>query len=166
MQGPSGWLIVAGQLIIEGTNEGIFVYNGTPALGNPPIFWVSPGTTDPSGNAIVPTAGVAGMGQFNAGDTILNAKGVFTYSGTPAAGNLISSQSNLTSTDSFGNHYLEGTCSYGTSFACAMIGGALEFFTGSLSGGWTFKAEVLTDSSGDLLLEATGTIYANGTPIG
>ena len=61
-------LVIANQVIIEGTKAGLFVYNGTPALGNPPILSaVAPGTTkDKYGNTIGPA--VLTIGNFGSGD--------------------------------------------------------------------------------------------------
>jgi hypothetical protein len=47
-------IVRANKVIVFGANEGVFVYNGTPALGNPPIDTLSNSTTDPFGNAIQP----------------------------------------------------------------------------------------------------------------
>ena len=82
----------------------------------------------------------------------------FSYSGTPAAGNLVQT-SGITEagTDSYGNHYLTGDSTYGSGYAVSVTGGAVQFYTGSLSGGWTAGALLETDSSGDLfLLAASG----------
>lgn len=55
MQGPSSFDLVS-QLIVFSGNQGtgIFLYNGTPGLGNPPVMAaVAPGvTTDPYGNTV------------------------------------------------------------------------------------------------------------------
>jgi hypothetical protein len=100
--------------------------------------------------------------QLRAGNTIINASGVFTYSGTPAAGNLIATQAPAAGTDSFGNNYLEGVSSYGAAFASALIGGGLIFYTGSLAGGWSAEGELITDTSGDLLSSFTGAFVLSG----
>jgi hypothetical protein len=59
--------------------------------------------------------------QLQAGNTIINPDGMFTYSGTPAAGNLIFSSAPAAGTDSFGNVYVEGAAAYittgGSTFA-------------------------------------------------
>jgi hypothetical protein len=59
--------------------------------------------------------------QIQAGNTIINPDGIFTYSGTPAAGNLIFSSAPAAGTDSFGNAYVEGASAYittgGSTFA-------------------------------------------------
>lgn len=49
-------VIRANKVIVSGPNEGVFVYNGTPALGNPPIDYMSNSATDPFGNTL-PQAG-------------------------------------------------------------------------------------------------------------
>jgi hypothetical protein len=95
-------------------------------------------------------------------------EGIFTYSSNPpAAGTLIESSSVATAgTDAYGNNYLAGHATYQPGFAASLSAGFVGFFTGTDLGGWTFQAEILTDSSGDLLLEANGNIFANGTQIG
>jgi hypothetical protein len=51
-------------------DAGMFVYNGTPAAGNPPIFSITnPGTsTDPFGNAVVAN----GVATYNAFGAVIN----------------------------------------------------------------------------------------------
>lgn len=78
--------------------------------------------------------------QLLAGDTIINAAGNFTYSGAPAAGNLSASQAPLPGVDQFGNHYLAGVVSYGSTDATQLVSGFISFYTGSLAGGWVLKA--------------------------
>jgi hypothetical protein len=51
------------KLIVFGTGEGVFVYSGTPALGNPPIAWMTNSAADPFGNAVTPVVGVGGSGS-------------------------------------------------------------------------------------------------------
>jgi hypothetical protein len=52
--GSASNVVRARTIIVSGTGEGVFVYTGRPALGNPPILSiVSPGTTaDPYGNTV------------------------------------------------------------------------------------------------------------------
>lgn len=65
-------------------------------------------------------------GTFNGNNFILNSSGLFIYSGTPAAGNLIASIAPTSGTDSFGNTYLGGIVTYsGTSFASLNVGNLL-----------------------------------------
>jgi hypothetical protein len=52
--GVTSAVLLANKVIVFGANGGIFVYNGTPALGNPPILAITTATTDPYGNDIKP----------------------------------------------------------------------------------------------------------------
>jgi len=46
------------------TKLGIFIYNGVPGVGNPPIFWISDGVTeDPYGNTLNAAPGAVAIGQ-------------------------------------------------------------------------------------------------------
>lgn len=62
--GSAAGVVLARQVIVYGTSEGVFVYNGKPALGNPPIAWTASGALDPFGN-VLPTSqasiGVSGL---------------------------------------------------------------------------------------------------------
>lgn len=100
-------------IVQSGTpNSGVFLYSGVPALGNGPIFWATTNTTDPYGNTVTPTVGVAASGRFNAGNTIINANGQFGYSGTPSASNLIASVCPVATTDPFGTAAVAGFANY------------------------------------------------------
>ena len=96
-------------------------------------------------------------------------QGIFTYSSNPgAAGTLIESASVATaSTDQYGNHYVTGHASYAANFAASLNAGVIQFYTGSLAGGWTPAGEVEIDSSGDLfLLAASGrTVSTNNNTL-
>lgn len=92
--------------------------------------------------------------------------GVFEYSPAPGAGTLIASSAAAAGTDPYGNHYLQGQASYAGSFAASLNAGFVNFYTGSLSAGWTVQAGIEIDSGGDLLLFANGNIFANGNLIG
>lgn len=79
-----GWrtqVITASLVVVYGTgkNTGEFVYSGTPAAGNPPIFWASSAAADPYGNVLPAVAGVAGNGSFSAGKTLITPSGTFIY---------------------------------------------------------------------------------------
>jgi hypothetical protein len=119
--GQSSAITFADKIVVFGPGNGVFIYQqGTvPGLGNPPIAWMSSGLVDPFGNVLPSTTGVAGSGVFMAGDTIIEPSGTFGYSGTPAAGNLIYSDTVAALTDSFGN---------------AVPGGIVNYFDGGLSG--------------------------------
>ncbi len=62
-------VIRARVVIVSGTNGGLFVYNGTPASGNPPIFAVvAPGvTSDPFGNPVQTLMNVGLLGGSHVG---------------------------------------------------------------------------------------------------
>lgn len=63
MQGPSSYVTIANTLIIEGTTDGLFLYQGVGAAGNSPILAASPPgtTTDPFGNMVHPVVTVGNM---------------------------------------------------------------------------------------------------------
>jgi hypothetical protein len=70
-------------------------------------------------------------------------EGVYTYSPSVGAGNLISTAGIATAgTDPFGNQYLAGNSSYGSGIASSVTAGGITFYTGSLAGGWTSLATV------------------------
>ena len=63
--------------------------------------------------------------------------GVFLYSGTPGAGNLIASMTQA-STDPFGNHTLTGGfATYSSVDAVQYASHGVTYFTGSLASGWS-----------------------------
>jgi hypothetical protein len=65
-----GWQTSVFTLLIVEAGQpgtGLFVYNGAPGPGNPPIFWASGAATDLFGNALPGTAGVEGSGTFVVG---------------------------------------------------------------------------------------------------
>jgi hypothetical protein len=66
--------------------------------------------------------------------------GLFVYSGQPAAGNLIASIAAAAATDSFGNNYVAGEASYAATFATAINGGQIVWYSGSLAAGWSSVA--------------------------
>lgn len=52
--GVTGAVITAQLVIVSGPSAGVFVYSGTPGLGNPPIVSITAGTSDPFGNPVTP----------------------------------------------------------------------------------------------------------------
>jgi hypothetical protein len=82
-------------VIVFGQNEGVFVYNGTPSLGNPPILSIANSNTDPYGNTITPSLSLAEFPQL-------------FYAGVPALGSLIGAIAAMAGTDNFGNDYIAG----------------------------------------------------------
>lgn len=149
-----GWQAVYAAFAQIGTtiinSGGIFVYNGTPALGNLLVAIVNFTGTDSFGNAVVEglnvdvgvisgtsisgstitgtaisggtiTGAIINGSVVNAGDTVINSSGTFVYSGTPAAGNLIVSIAKTAGTDAFNNNYLGGgVTSYDNSLLIAL----------------------------------------------
>jgi hypothetical protein len=145
--GSSTGVFLGRLVIVFGTAAGLFVYNGTPALGNPPIFWATSASTDPYGNPIPSTAGIGGTGTFQAGDTIITHSGMFVYNGTPALGNLIVSIASAGGTDGFGNvYYGPGAATYVTSGGQTV---AITSGTSSAGGAGFFFSNVTTPLTGD-----------------
>ena len=108
-------------------------------------------------------------GTFMGSDFEITSAGAFFYSGTPAAGNLVMSVTPSTTggTDGFGNHYVPLTGWYDNAggFFTQIGAGFVTEGTGSLAAGWTANTTMDNDATGDLLLQATAHIFANGTQI-
>lgn len=64
--GVSGQVVLAQFVIIFGSQGGIFIYDGSPGPGNPPLYSFGNVTSDPYGNPVDPgiTAGQAGAIQI------------------------------------------------------------------------------------------------------
>lgn len=91
-------------------------------------------------------------------------EGVFTYSPSAGAGNLISTAGIATAgTDRFGNIYLAGNSSYGSGIASSVTAGGITFYTGSLSGGWTFQATISYNAGLSELFFAAGQVEFNAS---
>jgi hypothetical protein len=113
--------ITGGTLVVDGTSGGVFVYSGPPALGNLIGSWAGAAGTDGFGNVYpqgfnISKGAISGT-VFSGADFIINTAGIFIYSGTPAAGNLLISLAGATGTDGFGNNYPQGLTVYGPSGA-------------------------------------------------
>jgi hypothetical protein len=54
--GSYSGIIRARVIIISGTGSGLFVYEGLPGPGNPPVASITESATDPFGNAVTPLA--------------------------------------------------------------------------------------------------------------
>lgn len=113
--------ITSTTVIVQGSTGGIFVYSGTPALGNLIVSIAGMAGTDGSGNAYpqgvnVTTGTISGStissSTFTGSDFILNSNGLFVYNGTPANGNMIASIAATAGTDGFGNAYQATITSY------------------------------------------------------
>jgi hypothetical protein len=113
---------------------------------------------------------------FQAGDTIINSKGVFVYAGVPGAGNLIASIAGAAGTDQFGNPYRAGTFSYDPAdqaVAGLFDGQLLSGFTTDLllgqiiSGGGLMSMGGGENSPGDVPQSLTTySVQAGGEPSG
>lgn len=78
-------------------------------------------------------------GTFNGTDFILDADGLFLYSGTPATGNLVASAASVSGTDDFGNAYLAGFTTYGVDVSgrpitSQLLNGEVNLFPPNISG--------------------------------
>lgn len=65
--GSTTGIVRARLIIVSGSGEGVFIYNGTPGAGNPPIFSATSGTVDPYGNTVIPTLQIQGGGALTVG---------------------------------------------------------------------------------------------------
>lgn len=141
--GVQSAIILANQVIVFGAGGGVFVYNGTPALGNPPIAWMASGTKDPYGNPLPNSAtmGIASSGTFAAGNQLITPAGIFTYPGTPGPGGLAQSvvPGAVPVTDPFGNAALPGFTTYqfsgGTWYALNILSSQMVIWTAPASTG-------------------------------
>jgi hypothetical protein len=139
--GTSSAVVIANKVIVFGTGDGVFVYTGKPALGNPPIAWMGSGLADPYGNTLPSTTGVAGGGTFSAGNQVITPSGIFTYPGTPGPGGLAQSvvPGAVAVTDPYGNAALPGFTTYeqsgGTWYAMNILASQMVIWTAASSAG-------------------------------
>ena len=126
--------------------SGFFVYSPAPGAGNLIGSWAAAAGTDQYGNAY-PAGLSVKVGAFSG-------TSLFLYSGTPAVGNLIASAASAPGSDGFGNHYVSGFAAYAAAFASSLNAGFVQFYSGSLAGGWSASATIETDSLGDIILLA------------
>jgi hypothetical protein len=124
-----------------GTNTGIFFYNGTPALGNAPLLAITTATSDPYGNPVTASA------ITDSGMPLL------IYSGTAAAGDLITVVAPAPGTDVFGNKWSnEGLTVIGSGnqrIITTIIGGTpFQIFSTGVSeeGSAAFLEAILTNA--------------------
>lgn len=80
--GTSG-ITFAHYVIVYGANGGVFLYNGQPGPGNPPVAWLTLASADPYGNAVSPELGV---GQANITTVVFQGGG--TIAGNAINGNV------------------------------------------------------------------------------
>lgn len=117
--GAAGTLRARIIIVSGGVVSGIFVYDGTPAFGNPPIVSITSGTKDPFGNTVVPgldvTQGLISGTTFEGTDFIINSSGAFFYSGTPSSSDIVASVAPAAGTDPFGHAVPAGFCLFDSS---------------------------------------------------
>jgi hypothetical protein len=94
-------------------------------------------------------------GTFAGTDFIINSSGSFFYSPSEAAGNLVESSAPAAGTEQFGNHYVAGHATYAANFATSVNAGFVQFYSGSLAGGWSVLGSIQTDVLGDIILLAS-----------
>ena len=151
--------------------SGLFGYSPTAGAGNL-IFSLAAGAgTDPYGNTypqgLSTTLGAISGTTFSGTDFVINSFGIFLYSGPPSAGNLVNSITNFGGTDPYGNHYLTGSASYGSSNgqAVANVDGVLFFYTGSLAAGWTPQGSIQADTTNPDQIDTEGNALISGNLI-
>lgn len=170
--------ITSTTVVVQGSAGGVFVYSGSPALGNLIVSAAGATATDAYGNSypegINVTAGtISGTtisgSSFDGTDFILNTSGAFFYSGTPASGNLIASVVSAAGTDGFGNAYNAGIWSYAASgvkagLTSASGSGTLSIDTGDASQtsqGGMYAATVLSGPGRVLVNNITAPEFAS-----
>jgi hypothetical protein len=89
---------------------------------------------------------------------IVGANGeLLVYAPTAGAGNLVASVAGAAAVDPFGNNLVAGHASYAGNFATSLNAGFIQFYTGSLAGGWSTTGSIAADTLGDLaILAAAG----------
>jgi len=104
-------------------------------------------------------------GAFFGLDYIINSSGLFFYSGTPAAGNLVASVASVSGTDAHTNAYLDGTTTYATSGgnarATQLGSGNVNFWTAPTQAGpWTQVGSIGNGGGSSLFLNSNQYIVA------
>jgi hypothetical protein len=101
--GSSAGIVRARLVIVSGAAGGVFVYNGTPGPGNPPILSATSGTTDPYGNVVIPVLQIQGGGLLTVG-TATGADVVLASNiNLPITTNIAATGSPAANVTSFGN---------------------------------------------------------------
>jgi hypothetical protein len=164
--GSNSPIVRARQVIVSGNGDGVFIYSGAPGLGNPPIAWMGAGLVDPYGNVLPSTTGVASTGTFQAGDTRITTAGIFVYSSTPAAGNLIYSEVGGVAggTDPYGNAYLAGTTTYfpADAYALQTINNEIVLWTAaSQAGPYTRGTALIAFNASPASVTIGGQVYVS-----
>ena len=169
---PSQNIFIGNLVIVHGTGptSGVFVYNGSPGLGNPPQVAIVPSgvTTDPYGNAITSSKILV------QGNVITESGGIFRTSATApliqldgphdallvynAASGLTETIAPAATTDGLGSNVLPGIVTYleTTPFiALQLFGQVIQWYSGTGAGGpWTADRSFIEDVSGTLALSS------------
>ena len=169
---PSQAIFIGNLVIVHGTGptSGVFVYNGSPGLGNPPQVAIVPSgvTADPYGNAITSSK------ILIQGNVITESGGVFRTSATApliqldgphdallvynAASGLAETVAPVGTNDGLGSTVLPGLATYTTTtpfIAMQLFGQAIQWQSGAAQGGpWTANRSLIQDAAGALSLLA------------
>jgi hypothetical protein len=125
--------------------------------------------------AVLAPGGAAGVFRGRlvviSGSSTNGSTGLFVYSPSPGAGNLVTSIAALAGTDPYGNAYLQGTVNYalvsGTTWlAAALLGGQLQWWvsTTGQAGPYTENLAIGAAGSTDQYFVSTATFVGLGTP--
>jgi hypothetical protein len=166
--GTQNPVVLARYVIVSGAGGGVFLYVGTPALGNPPIEYMSLSTTDPYGNTLPGTGIVSnssGIGvQLNNGilsftDGSGTHLGNMTITNSPAgSGNAI--EIGLSDFYDQNNLYVGGVTS---AIDPANIPSAETWHAMALTGGWTGTGQYKLMPDGTVMIRTSGGSLAAGT---
>lgn len=107
---PPGAKTTDARIVIDGVRGAIFEYKAGPPASSLVSSWASKAGTDPFGTGY-PQGFSAGPGSVITGSTIIvygSNGGVFMYSGTPAANNLVLADVAVNTTDPYGNQIFAG----------------------------------------------------------
>jgi hypothetical protein len=166
-------IVRARQVIVFGVDEGVFVYNGTPALGNQPILTLSNSSTDPFGNTIQPgmVAYVSATfwAQLLAGVLNFGTPGMFSPAqmGSTGAGAVFVASGQAVNTDSIAEMLLEAPSTSGLGGRLAEL--IAEFVQLGVGGTGTVTVEnnLITVGTGtfggDVSVNAVNLNVGNGT---
>ena len=149
--GTQNGVVLAQYVIVFGANAGLFIYEGAPSKGNPPILSISDSSKDPFGNTITPSLS-------------LSALPLLVYAAAPASNDLSSSMAPTGGVDNFGNDYVPGIATYNEStgqIVQLFDGQVLIFAPGLGSGSGTqadiaAQAAVFPNAGGSLIISGAG----------
>lgn len=155
---------VPADLVVSGNLTGKYTLTGTYMQSPDFVHGVSGWAIFGDGSAEFNNLAIRGI--FTGTDFVIEAAGEFYYSGTPAAGNLVSSSvTNAGGFDSFGNAYLPGYTSYtnlgGGVFVANSLSSTnqLSYWTAASSAGpWTQIGSIAADVNSDLTISANNRI--------